>query len=58
MVLSFLKKVEKEIETTKLLEKESEGIPEIRKVYTERIAKLMEIKIDALLKQLESEKCV
>ena len=54
MVLSFLKEVDKDIKINKVLERESEGVPEVRKIYTERIAKLQELKIDVLLKQIEA----
>ena len=54
MVLSFLKEVDKEIKINKVLEKESEGIIEVRKIYTERIVKLQELKIDALLKEIQA----
>lgn len=54
MVLSFLKEVDKDIKMNKVLERESEGIPAIRKLYTERIVKLQELKIDTLLKQIQA----
>ncbi|MBA7533101.1 hypothetical protein ES705_25336 [subsurface metagenome] len=54
MVLSFLKEVDKDIKVNKILEKESEGTPAIRKLYSERIAKLQDLKIDTLLKEIQA----